>query len=126
MSRVEDLEDEIARLRAQVSELTGSDRGVQLRSVLRLSPQEARLLALIEAKGKVSRDAIYGAVFEDMHGNGPEFTIINVIICKVRRKLLEQGVPGEIKCVWGWGYELSSELLEWLADIPTPRQALAA
>jgi DNA-binding response OmpR family regulator len=123
---IEQLEAEVARLRALVGELTASDRGVQLRGVLRLSPQEARLLALIEAKGKASRDAIYGAIFEDIHGDGPELKIVDVIICKLRRKLREQNATGSIQTVWGWGYELSPELGAWLADLTAPRQALAA
>lgn len=126
MSRVEALEAEIDRLRGQIAELTASDRGAQLRAVLRLSPQESQLLALIEAKGRASRAAIYGSVFEDCHGDGPVMKAIDVVICKIRRKLREQGAPGQIKCVRHWGFELSSDLSAWLTDLTAPRVAVAA
>lgn len=36
----------------------------------------------------------------------PEMKIIDVFICKIRRKLAEAGAPGVIETVWGRGYRI--------------------
>lgn len=38
--------------------------------------------------------------------NEPEMKIIDVFVCKLRRKLKEAGVPGLIETVWGRGYTI--------------------
>lgn len=40
--------------------------------------------------------------------NEPEMKIIDVFVCKLRRKLKEAGVPGLIETVWGRGYTISA------------------
>jgi two-component system cell cycle response regulator CtrA len=37
----------------------------------------------------------------------PELKIIDVFICKVRKKLAEAGAPKLIETVWGRGYRMS-------------------
>jgi two-component system cell cycle response regulator CtrA len=39
----------------------------------------------------------------------PEMKIIDVFICKIRRKLAEAGAPPVIETVWGRGYTIASE-----------------
>jgi DNA-binding response OmpR family regulator len=49
--------------------------------------------------------SIYTAVFERPDGT-PEPKIVDVIVCKVRRKLAGVGGDGLIATVWGQGYRL--------------------
>ena len=39
----------------------------------------------------------------------PEMKIIDVFICKLRRKLNEAGAPGIIETIWGRGYMIAAE-----------------
>lgn len=41
----------------------------------------------------------------------PEMKIIDVFVCKLRRKLADAGVPGLIETVWGRGYTIPAEPL---------------
>lgn len=52
-------------------------------------------------KGRMHR-ALYAA---DPNG-GPDVKILDIWICKIRKKLKAAAVPLEIKTVWGVGYQL--------------------
>ena len=39
----------------------------------------------------------------------PEMKIIDVFVCKLRRKLADAGIPGLIETVWGRGYTIPAE-----------------
>ena len=49
------------------------------------------------------RDSLYGGRDE------PEMKIIDVFICKLRRKLSEAGAPQLIETVWGRGYTIPND-----------------
>lgn len=85
-----------------------------LRERFRLSPTESRLLSLLQAKGEVTREGIYAALFQRLDGDGPGIKIIDVFVCKIRKKLAAKGAPGTIRNIWGQGYRLDAELRSWL------------
>lgn len=76
---------------------------------VRLTRTEYQLLELlISRKGAVvtksqAMDLLYGGEDE------PEIKIIDVFICKLRRKLADAGADGLIGTVWGRGYVASDE-----------------
>lgn len=113
---VEEMREEIAHLRRQIAELRGADRVTSLKVALNLPPQRARVLALLEKRGQASRDVIYGQVLEYANGDGPEFKIIDVVVCHLRKKLKALGAPDGITTIWGIGYGVTPELQSWLAE----------
>ena len=66
----------------------------------------AILEALIMRRGGlVTRDALMGFLYNGI--DEPEIKIVDVLICKVRKKLNDHGVPGRlIDTVWGRGYRI--------------------
>jgi two-component system cell cycle response regulator CtrA len=72
-----------------------------------LAPQEFQIfLTLYDAKGKLrSKEQLLRAV-APMVDREPEIKIVDVYVCKIRRKLA--GTPIEIQTVWGDGYRLVS------------------
>lgn len=74
-----------------------------------LTNKEWRLLealALARTRGPMSSglllDMLYSAAIDQ-----PEIKIIDVFICKVRKKLRDAGAAGIIETVWGRGYRLA-------------------
>lgn len=65
-----------------------------------LSLQQASLLSLLIWRGQVSKGALHEAVSGDACPK-----IVDVIVCKCRRKLERHGIA--IGTVWGWGYEMA-------------------
>lgn len=71
---------------------------------LRLTPKENELAKLLRARmGKtVSRDAIMNALYFDDPNGGPNIKIIDVFICKLRRKLIGSGFRIETDHITGY------------------------
>ena len=61
---------------------------------------------------------LYGGMDE------PEMKIIDVFICKLRRKLSDAGAPNVIATVWGRGYMVRDTVAP--SPVTAPRAALAA
>lgn len=73
---------------------------------VRLTKSEFDTLAFIaKREGPVRKLSVYTVVFEREDGT-PEPKIVDVIVCKVRRRLAEIGAGGLIKTLWGVGYLL--------------------
>lgn len=72
---------------------------------VRLTASEFATLAFIVKKGEgmARKLAIYTEVFEQPDGS-PEPKIVDVIVCKVRKKLAGIGGSGLVATVWGQGY----------------------
>ncbi len=106
---VEALEAENDDLRARVRYLEreyGFHNAVPL--IFGLTGSESKALNLLIERDMASRAQLMDAL---MHGRGgdeePEQRIIDVYICKIRKKLKPFGV--EVTSVWGRGYLLSSQ-----------------
>lgn len=71
----------------------------------RLTAQEARMIEFLAARmdKACSKGAILDAITFD-HVDEPEIKIIDVLCCRLRRKL--QGSPYVIETVWGQGYRM--------------------
>lgn len=72
---------------------------------VRMTGSEFQTLLFIVKRGEAMarKMSIYTAVFERPDGT-PEPKIVDVIVCKVRRKLAGIGGDGLIATVWGQGY----------------------
>jgi two-component system cell cycle response regulator CtrA len=85
--------------------LTGKEQGIM------------ELLAM--RRGMVqSKESILTHLYNGI--DEPEMKIIDVFICKLRRKLTDAGFSGQIATVWGRGYVLRAE-----GDSPATRAAAA-
>jgi two-component system cell cycle response regulator CtrA len=82
---------------------------------LHLTGKEYQLMELMALRkgSTVSKDSFLNHLYGGM--DEPEGKIVDVFICKLRKKLKEAGAPDPIQCVWGRGYVLadpSSEAAE--------------
>lgn len=91
--------------------------------VAKLTVHEAKMVALLVRVGRASKDRIYAELYADDYDHAPEPKIVDVFLCKVRRKLTPEGI--EIGTVWGYGYEMTRENIARLRDLasvpPLPR-----
>jgi two-component system, cell cycle response regulator CtrA len=73
---------------------------------LHLAPREYALLELLFLR----RGVVQGkaAVMNHLYGasDGPELKAVDVLVCKLRKKLAQAGVPDLVCTVWGSGYVL--------------------
>lgn len=81
---------------------------------LGLTVQEARVVGLLMKRSRVTRDQIMAVLYGHRHeGEEPEPKIVNVLVCKARKKLARFGI--EIKTIWGQGYGLDDEAKKKIA-----------
>lgn len=118
--------DENRVLKERLAALTAPDATLRLHSALSLTPKEAKLLAvMLDSPEPLDKGRLYDLVFQYDNGDGPEVKIVDVVICKIRRKAEKGGWPGKIETLWGTGYRLSQELRLFLSSIAHP-EAVAA
>lgn len=96
---------EIERLRERVRQLEdalapgGFDPPIEWS----LTPKEAAMLSHLTTREIASKESLYGVLYSGSLEQ-PDIKIIDVFICKLRKKLSPHGV--EVKTVWGRGYSL--------------------
>ncbi|HEY0920612.1 winged helix-turn-helix domain-containing protein [Devosia sp.] len=77
---------------------------------LGLTPQEGRVLGLLAKRERANRDQIYAALYSTRpDADGPEMKIVDVFVCKLRKKLRAADIA--IDTLWGVGYGLRDENL---------------
>lgn len=81
-----------------------------------LTSSEARLFAFLTTREVATKTAIMQALYSDRPDEDPEIKIVDVFICKLRKKVKPFGV--DIETVWGRGYTLH--------DRPTYQARIAA
>lgn len=75
---------------------------------LHLTNKEWRLLealALARKRGPMPSSVLLDTLY-DGAGDQPQIKIIDVFVCKIRKKLREAGIDGVIETIWGRGYQL--------------------
>ncbi len=74
---------------------------------LHLTPKEYALLELLMLKRGVSLTK--GACLNHLYGTEeePELKTVDVIVCRLRKKLAAIGLPSLVQNVWGCGYKLA-------------------
>ena len=103
-------------------DIQSKDVTIESRAVNLTGKEQSIMELLIMRKGVVqSKEAILTHLYNGI--DEPEMKIIDVFICKLRRKLTEAGFTGAIATVWGRGYVLR-ETAE--APATAPRTTIAA
>ncbi|MCA0366790.1 MAG: winged helix-turn-helix domain-containing protein [Proteobacteria bacterium] len=70
-----------------------------------LTKNEGRLLGVLLEREIVTKDTAMAALYRDRGDREPEVKIVDVFICKARKKLKPFGVSIETR--WGVGYSMS-------------------
>ncbi|MBR0641351.1 response regulator transcription factor [Plastoroseomonas hellenica] len=97
-------------------DIQSKDVTIESRAVNLTGKEQSIMELLIMRKGVVqSKEAILTHLYNGI--DEPEMKIIDVFICKLRRKLAEAGFSGAIGTVWGRGYVLR-EIAEAPATAP--------
>lgn len=89
----------------------------------RLTGQEARVFGVLVNREMASKDAIMAGLYAERatEEETPEIKIVDVFICKLRKKLKPFDV--EIETVWGQGYALNAETRAMYRRRPGERSA---
>lgn len=74
-----------------------------------LTALEARVFAHLASRELGTKQSIMMALYSD-RAEEPEIKIVDVFVCKMRRKLSKFGV--RIETVWGQGYRLARQTAE--------------
>lgn len=107
-ARIRALEAENERLRDELETLK-SNLGMDFVAPLefRLTPHETKILGRLMKGGPVNKRSLMDCVYTKGIDDEPEIKIVDVFVCKMRKKVKPFGM--EIKTIWGVGYQLSPD-----------------
>lgn len=107
-ARVEALQEELARAREQIARLEAA-LGMDLITPFEwgLTGAEMRLFGGLMARTVLTKAAAMAVLYRDFGRDEAEPKIVDVLVCKARKKLKPFGIA--IETVWGQGYRLSAE-----------------
>jgi two-component system cell cycle response regulator CtrA len=71
---------------------------------LGLTPTEARLFGLLVSREQATKAQMLAAIEKPGADDAPEIKIVDVLVCKVRKKIALFGLS--IETVWGHGYRM--------------------
>lgn len=111
------LEAEIEALQDRVAVLEDAlGMRIEVPFVLRLTRQEAQLFGFLLKRDLVTKEQAMTVLYGDRpNGIDVEIKIIDVFVCKMRKKLKSFGI--EIETVWGQGYRLLAPSKAIAADL---------
>ena len=107
MSELFALRREVEALRDALEAMRGalaSDAGVKIIELAKLTYSERMLLGSLMRRHRVTKDQMMTMLYADRPDEEPGPKILDVMICKMRKKLSPHGV--EIRTIYGAGYEL--------------------
>lgn len=106
--RCEVLDRENDELRERIRVSQGDDPGIALKMFFGLTMSENVILSELMRRESVSKQRASNALYAHrVDDNIPEPKIVDVFVCRLRRKLKRHGV--EITTAWGAGYYLTPE-----------------
>jgi two-component system, cell cycle response regulator CtrA len=123
IDRLAILQAENDQLREQVAMLEaalGAD--VALPLMLGLTEKEARLVACMFSRDRMSKAAAMAALY-DVCDNEVEPKVVDVFVCKARKKLLAWGI--EVETIWGFGYAMTAAAKARLSALIDQERAAA-
>lgn len=72
-----------------------------------LSGSETKIFGRLLKQGVATKDALMATLYRDAGRDEAEAKIVDVFICKLRRKVKPFGI--EIATVWGLGYQMTDQ-----------------
>lgn len=109
VARLDAVEDENDMLRsriAQLEELLGFS--VKAPIVLGLTGSEAAVFGVLMAREVITKDHVMAALYRNSAKDEAEIKIVDVHVCKIRKKLKRFKI--DIETVWGVGYRMTSAM----------------
>lgn len=105
-ARLDALQEENARLHERIAYLESS-LGLDFLAPAEygLTPKESAVLGVLMSRELAKKETVMLAVYQDM--DTPEIKIVDVFICKIRKKLEPFGLGIETR--WGLGYYLTPD-----------------
>lgn len=114
----EALREEITRLKEALGQ------AVDLPVYLGLTTSEARVIGVLLAREAATKDTIMASLYRDGAKDEAEIKIVDVFICKARKKLAPFGIT--IETVWGQGYRMTPPMKAKLRELATTKSREAA
>lgn len=115
-AQIDRLHGEIDNMTAQLNALkafsgAGMNEAYNIAAFFKLTPHETKVFTALRSKAGriVERDSLYEYLYWNADG-GPLFKTIDVVLCKIRKKIRATGVSIEIRTHWRTGYELTGDL----------------
>ncbi|MET4683702.1 helix-turn-helix domain-containing protein [Brevundimonas faecalis] len=124
-AREQALQATIVRLEDRIQELEAA-MGLCVLPPLEwgLTHSEARLLGALLERELLTKDAAMAVLYRDRGADEPEIKIVDVLVCKARKKLKPFGI--EIGTRWGVGYFIApAHKAEARVQIEAARQVAA-
>lgn len=105
-ARIEALQEALARKDEEIARLEAA-LGLDFLTPLewRLTGSEMRLFGVLMARESATKDALMAGLYRDFGKDEPELKIVDVFVCKIRKKLEPFGLSIETR--WGQGYYLT-------------------
>ncbi len=107
-ARLEAVELENERLREQIARLEAA-LGLGFIAPLEwhLTGAEARIMGALATRDLLTKDAAMAVLYRDFGREEAEVKIVDVFICKIRKKVAPFGI--RIETLWGQGYYLTAD-----------------
>jgi len=113
--RLDAVEEENAILRERVAALESSLVGDWHPPLeWRLTESEGRVFGALMQREEATKNQIMHAVYAGRIDDEPEMKIVDVFICKIRKKIELFNV--EIETIWGRGYRIPPNSRAWLRE----------
>jgi len=111
------LRERLEDTEAQVREFQKVESGIadKLVRVASLTVYEAIVVSVLMQHEKASKSRLYNALYGHILNSGPEPKIVDIFICKIRKKFAPHKI--EIGTIWGWGYEMKRPDKDRLRDM---------
>lgn len=109
LRRLEIVEEENEDLRERIRQLEGAlgaTAALNAPVEWRLTAREATVFGVIASRELATKEAIMAALYHNLGKEEAEIKIVDVFICKIRKKLAPFGIV--VETVWGQGYRLST------------------
>lgn len=104
-TRAEFLEEENGRLLARIDVLERALAECEpLPLEWGLTPSEAAVFGVLVNRSMATKESVSAALYRDLGRDEPDPKIVDVFICKIRKKVAPYGI--DIHTVWGQGYRL--------------------
>jgi two-component system, cell cycle response regulator CtrA len=109
VARLDAVEGENDMLRARIAQLEEL-LGFSLKApiVLRLTGSEGSVFGALMARDLVTKEHVMAALYRNYAKDEAEIKIVDVFICKIRKKLKPFKI--EIETVWGVGYRMNTAM----------------
>ncbi|MEZ2410518.1 helix-turn-helix domain-containing protein [Bosea sp. RCC_152_1] len=108
-ARLEALEAENDRLRDRCEFLEEAmGLTVDAPVFLGLTKHEARLFGALLKRPMLTKTGVMATLYSERPDEEPEMKIVDVYVCKIRKKLKPYGL--EIETIWGQGYRMTEAM----------------